>query len=205
MRDRAVVFDWGGVLMRTEDYTPRHRWDAKLGLPTGAVEKVVHGIPEWGQVQQGQITLDAYWRAVQRRLGLDVEETAALAQGFYRGDRLDADLVTLIRELRRSGVRVALLSNNISALAGEIEELGLGEMFRPQVISADIGVMKPAAGAYQAVLDQLDVDAGNTLFIDDSPANVEGACAVGMHALLFRPDMDLANAVQRWLNGAGDE
>ncbi len=205
MRDRAVVFDWGGVLMRTEDYTPRHRWDAKLGLPTGAVEKVVHGIPEWGQVQQGQITLDAYWRAVQRRLGLDVEETAALAQGFYRGDRLDADLVTLIRELRRSGVRVALLSNNISALAGEIEELGLGEMFRPQVISADIGVMKPAAGAYQAVLHQLDVDAENTLFIDDSPANVEGARAVGMHALLFRPDMDLANAVQRWLNGAGDE
>ncbi|HQE19115.1 MAG TPA: hypothetical protein PK607_11460, partial [Aggregatilineales bacterium] len=64
--------------MRTEDYSPRHAWDARLGMPTGHVESVVHGIEAWQQAQRGEISVDAYWQAVGRELGLDGQALAEL-------------------------------------------------------------------------------------------------------------------------------
>lgn len=58
---RSIIFDFGGVLMRTIDYTPRHKWDDRLGLPHGSVEKVVHGSESWRQAQVGQMELQGYW------------------------------------------------------------------------------------------------------------------------------------------------
>lgn len=205
MSKKGVIFDWGGVLMRTEDYAPRHRWDEKLGLPAGAVERVVHGLPEWEQVQRGRVSLDAYWSAVQQALGLTPADTLALAESFYSGDRLDEELVAFIRELRSRGVPVGLLSNNGPALAAEIEALGLGGLFTTQVISATIGVMKPDARAYHAALDALGIRPEEALFIDDSPANVEGARRVGMRALHFQPGVPVQEITRGWLNGVGDD
>ena len=41
---------------------------------------------------------------------------------------------------------------------------------------------------------------GQALFVDDFPANVEGARAVGMEAILYTPDSDLEPALERWLS-----
>lgn len=201
MGEKVVIFDWGGVLMRTEDYTPRHGWDNRLGQPTGFVESIVHGIPEWEQVQQGKLRPDEYWSAVQGKLNLTDEDAKALADTFYSGDQLDPTLIALIRRLRADGVPVGLLSNNSPALTAEIEALGLVELFSAEVVSAAIGVMKPDPAAYHAILDKMDAQAEDALFIDDSPINVDGARRVGMKAILFRPDVALGEMINRWLAG----
>src|SRR5574341_1772066 len=113
---RAVIFDWGGVLMRTADYTPRHAWDDRLGLSRGSVEAAVHGIAEWQAVQRGQIDSQDYHQALARKLELDADQVAALLRDFYSGDQLDSALVSLIHGLRAEGVRVGLLSNHTSDL-----------------------------------------------------------------------------------------
>jgi epoxide hydrolase-like predicted phosphatase len=199
---QAVIFDWGGVLMRTADYAPRHAWDARLGLAAGQVESVVHGIEAWTQVQRGEIEEAAYWRAVAAALGLDEADAARLRADFYRGDALDEALVALIRRLRGRGLLVGLLSNNAPGLAAELDALGLADLFDARAISAEIGVMKPDPAAYHAILDRLDVPPGAALFVDDSADNVAGARAVGMAAVRFTPDLDVEAAVDAWLEGA---
>jgi epoxide hydrolase-like predicted phosphatase len=198
--NKAVIFDWGGVLMRTLDYSSRHAWDHHLGLPSGAVESIVHGVPAWEQAQRGAITPEAYWEVVRESLGLDSEALAALREDFYIGDRLDKALVELIVDLHEREVLVGLLSNNTLDLYDALAAFELDQLFDAVVISAEIGLMKPDPAAYQAVLKRLGVAPHQAIFVDDFPANVDGARSVGMEAVRFTPDLDLAAALDSWLS-----
>lgn len=182
---RAVIFDFGGVFMKTIDYTPRHRWDDRLGLPHGSVEHIVHGSTTWRQVQSGLLSLHDYWSDVAHQLNLTPNETRQLAQDFYSGDQLDVSLVNYARQLRAQGHAVALLSNDSLALLDKLRILHIDDLFDPLVISAAIGVMKPDARAFQHVLDQLHRPAEQTIFVDDMSANVAAATFLGIHAIQY--------------------
>lgn len=192
---KAVIFDFGGVLMKTVDYSPRHRWDAQLGLPSGSVERVVHGSPSWIAAQSGEIATEAYWADVAVQLRLSPDDTARLAHDFYSGDQLDLSLIALIRRLRADGHPVALLSNDVRELADKLVHLGIADLFDPLVISAQIGVMKPNARAYRVVLDRLNVPPEAAIFIDDRMDNIDGARAVGIASLHYAAGMDVAAAL----------
>jgi epoxide hydrolase-like predicted phosphatase len=184
---KAVVFDWGGVLMRTVDYAPRHRWDDRLGLPHGSVEKTVHGLDAWRRAQRGEIRIDDYWRAVGDRLGLTPKQVSQLRVEVYSGDKLDGSVLSSIRQCREKSLKTGLLSNNTSDLLDSIRDAQLETLFDAIVISADIHIMKPEPAAYNTILDTLNVAPSEAVMVDDFPANVDGARAVGMAAVLFTP------------------
>ncbi|GAB4468777.1 MAG: hypothetical protein Kow00124_03310 [Anaerolineae bacterium] len=195
---RAVIFDWGGVLMRTLDHTPRHAWDHRLGLPPGAIEQAVHGSEAWRRAQRGEISERAFWAEVGRALRIDPELLPDLRYDFSRGDVLDRDLIELIRELRRRRILVGLMSNNIPALRTEIEALRIDYLFDAVVISSDIGILKPDPRAFHAVLDRLHTSAQDAIFIDDFIENVMGARRVGLEAIHFTPGIDLRRELHTW-------
>lgn len=196
MVKRSLIFDFGGVLMKTVDYGPRHRWDERLRLAHGSVERAVHNETSWLQAQTGRITPEAYWRDVGGRLGLDNTATQELSQDFYSGDALDETLVALIRGYRAAGHTIALLSNDSLELLPKLARLGIDALFDPLVVSAQIGVMKPEAAAYRAVLDRLQRPPGETVFVDDRADNVAAAAALGIHTVHYRAGMDLAAALE---------
>ncbi|MBN1120140.1 MAG: HAD family phosphatase [Anaerolineae bacterium] len=204
MRNLAVIFDWGGVLMCTEDYTPRFSWDDRLGLARGSVESVVHGSAHWRLAQQGKITLDVYWDGVGGELNLTPELLSELRADFYSGDRLDRSLVDLIRKMRKRGLLVGLLSNYTTDLADLIAGEGLGGLFDAQVISAEIGITKPDPAAYEAVLTELSVEPQDAFFVDDFEENVKGARSLGMRAVRFMPGLELENLLNVWISEKTD-
>lgn len=57
--------------------------------------------------------------------------------------------------------------------------------FRDIVVSGAEKLMKPDAAIYHLALDRFGIAAADAVFVDDRQANVDGAAAVGMHALLF--------------------
>jgi epoxide hydrolase-like predicted phosphatase len=200
---KAVIFDWGGVLMRTVDPSPRLNWDRRLGLTPGSVERVVHGIQAWQQVQRGELSLDAYWQQVGQALGLEPDDLAQLRQDFYRGDHLDSALTGLIERLREGGILVGLLSNNGPDLTRLLDEMGISQLFDEIVVSADIGIMKPDERAYRAILAKLAISPSLAIFVDDFEQNVQGAQRIGMNAILFTPDSDVDVQLLQWLNSRG--
>ena len=193
---RAVIFDFGGVLVKTLDYRPRHTWDERLNLPHGSVEKIVHGSYIWRNVLLGRVSLDDYWAEIARQLRLDDEAVQQLAHDYYSGDRLDDDLIAYIRELREHGHTVALLSNATTALEEELRVLQIADLFDPTIISAYIGAIKPDPAAYQAALAALHRPADETIFIDDMPDNIAAAQALGIQGIRYVADMDLRAALE---------
>ncbi len=195
--NRVLIFDFGGVLMKTRDYAPRLAWDNRLGLATGTVERTVHNATSWVQAQTGQISLKDYWDDVRKQLNINADDVQQLADDFYSGDMLDPLLVSYIRQQKDAGITVALLSNDThELLRPKLKEHEIIDLFEPLVISSEIGVMKPNSEAYTAVLDQLERPAEETIFIDDRPENIAGAETVGILGVHYVDGMNLAEILQ---------
>jgi putative hydrolase of the HAD superfamily len=195
----AIIFDFGGVLMRTENPIGRREWEERLGLPKGELERVVHQSGVWMRCQRGQVSPEDYWREVGENLRLAPDELPKLRADYFRDDRLDPALIALIKTLRGAGYRVGLLSNDSPLLEAKLrDELAIYDLFDAVVISAQIGVMKPDPGAYQAIMERLNVAPEACLFIDDAPNNIDGATAAGMTGIPYRAGMDLSAALQSY-------
>jgi epoxide hydrolase-like predicted phosphatase len=197
---KAIIFDWGGVLMRTVDDSGRRKWAQRLGLPRDVVDQAVHGSRAWRQAQSGVISDDVYWRDVAHQLGLDEASLDAFRRDYFSGDELDQEMVRFIRELRPR-FKTALLSNASPYLCDLLEALGVVDLFDAIVVSALVGVQKPDPDIYHIVLERLELAPAQTLFVDDFVENVEAARALGMQALHFCAGMDWRAALVDRLEG----
>jgi len=196
---KGVIFDYGRVLAWTQHQEPRAAWERRLGLEPGALTRAVHNEHSWIAAQRGTMTLDAHWQEVGFALRLTPADTGALRAAFYAGDVLNVALVTCIERLRANGLRVGLLSNFSADLRTMLAQQDLLQHFDALAISAEIGVMKPDAAAYQAVLAMLGLEAHTCIFIDDIPANVAAAQALGIHGIVFEDNALCLAALTRLL------
>jgi HAD superfamily hydrolase (TIGR01509 family) len=195
----AIILDYGSVLVRTLDQTPRASWERQRGLAPGSLERIVHNQSTWIAAQCGHMTPEAHWHDVGTTLGLSPTETATLRTTFYRGDVVNVELVTRIDQLRAAGLRTALLSNFSAELREFLRTQDLACRFDHVAISAEIGAMKPDAAAYRAVLDMLALPAHACVFIDDQPANVQAAQILGLHGIVFRDNASCLENLNRLL------
>jgi putative hydrolase of the HAD superfamily len=93
--------------------------------------------------------------------------------------------VAAVERLTARDISAALFSNAPVEVAAGIAAAPWLRSFSRKFFSCDLGVAKPEPAAYEAVLDALGVTADGVLFVDDRPANIAGAQAVGIRAVLF--------------------
>ena len=186
MSIQAIIFDLGGVLLRTADFGPRERLAARLGRTRFELEELVFGGQSGMAAQRGEISMQQHWEHVRQALGLGEAEFELFQQEFWSQDAMDYTLVEAIRKLR-SRCRTALLSNNFPNLRRLLaERWPVADAFDELIISSEIGIMKPDPRIYQIALERLAVLPAEAVFVDDFLHNVEGARGVGMHAIHFR-------------------
>lgn len=183
---RAVIFDLGGVLLRTEDARPRLDLAKRYGISREELESLVFGSEISGQAETGAVGAEAVWRNAQERLRVAEEDLAAFQDSFWAGDRLDENLLGFVNSLR-GNFRTVLLSNAWSGMRKTVAlRFGRLDAFEMQVFSAEVGMRKPAPEIFQYVLDLLGADPEEVVFVDDFNENVQAARKLGMHALQFK-------------------
>ena len=200
MSIQAVIFDLGGVLVRTEDRTSRRKLAARLGLTYDELSALVFDSQSAHQATKGEITTEEHWDEVCKTLGLSKAEFPQVPLEFWGGDTLDEDLVNFLRGLRPQ-YKTALLSNAWDDLRQMIEEVWeFDDAFDEMIISAEIGLVKPDRLVYEKAVSDLGVKPAEAVFVDDFPENVEGAKAAGLEAIQFiSPDQALKD-LQRLLD-----
>ena len=197
---RAVIFDFGGVLLRTEDQSGRARWEQRLGLAPGALASTVFDSEVSHHATIGWASTDDVWAAVAQQYGLSDEDVRQLEQDFWSGDVLDSRLVDYIRELHPR-YRTAILSNAWSdARQAFVECYGLGDAVDEIIVSAEEGIAKPDPRIFHLAVERLGVAPDEAVFVDDVPANVESARACGMCGVHFRSREQAIADVERCLN-----
>ena len=198
---KAVIFDLGGVLVRTEFPEVRQRLEERLGCAPGTLDRIVWGGETWELAQSGRISYEEYWRRVGDDLGFSTEEEIKdFRREYFSGDRLDQELVSLIEALRPR-YKIGLLSNAPDRLDTWLEEeWGIRGLFDSIVYSAKVGLVKPDPSIFHLILEQLDVAPSEALFIDDFPCNIETALALGMQALRFTSTKALKEELRRYVD-----
>src|SRR5688572_32657086 len=100
MSIRAVFFDLGGVILRTEYQAPRQYLAEKLGMEYDDLVKVIFDSESGYQASMGAITPDEHWAAVVKRLKRRASEMEAIRHEFIAGDIIDRTLLEFLRSLR---------------------------------------------------------------------------------------------------------
>lgn len=187
---RAVLFDSGGVLMEPVG----GRWN-----PRADFEQIVLQHASWLTDDQfaAAITVgdqffaasvstpdyDEYHRVILRQLG--VEATPQLLSDLRQPVPPTMIVQTFpevpgtLRELRRRGVRMAVVSDAWPGLPELHAGLGIGEFFEAYAISAMLGCRKPDPRMYHYASDALGLDPDQCIFVDDDPGLVAAAIELG--------------------------
>lgn len=189
MAIRAVFFDLGGVIVRTEFEAPRQHLAERLNIEYQDLVRLVFESETSRSASQGKISVHEHWAAVTQRLGLPLSEAQTFRDEFFAGDILDRDLLVFIRSLRPA-YKTGLISNAWDDLRAYLVKEKCEDAFDPLVISAEVGLLKPEPDIYRLALKQAGVSANEALLVDDQPANIEGCEKVGMRGILFRDAQD---------------
>ena len=185
MSIRAVFFDLGGVIMRTEYQVPRQHLAERLNMEYEDIVRIVFDSPSGKQASVGEITAAQHWDAVLKRLRLPRTELGTVQDEFFGGDIIDYEILDTLRDLRSSHF-VGLISNAWDDLREYIIAQKFDDAFEHMVISAEVGVAKPDAKIYQIALEQAGVSPEEAVFVDDFIENIQGCQKLGMHGIHFR-------------------
>ena len=197
----AIIFDLGRVVVS---------WD-----PVGIVRRVrgpddaealadrLFNHPDWLEVDRGTLSLHAMARQAETRTGLSTADNLAILQAVPASLLPDPAMLTLIEELHAAGQVLYVLSNMGHASIDWLEQHAFWRCFSGKVVSARVRMMKPEPDIYRYLLVSFDLQAGDCLFIDDSPANVAAAEALGIRGLVFLDAAQCRRTLveQGWLLG----
>jgi len=186
----TVVFDLGGVLV---DWDPRYLY-RKIFDDEAAMERFLSEVchPEWHRAMDGGRPLHEATES------LCAEHPAFEAEIRAYGGRWPEMLagaidgtVALLDKLHAAGVPLYAITNWSADTWGHaLDRFAFLDRFRDVIVSGREKLLKPQPEIYRLLLDRHGLPAAGCLFIDDVPANVEGARSVGMNAVLFTsPDV----------------
>lgn len=125
-------------------------------------------------------------------------ELVEALEEIYAGAMLEhpPSLVSGAREIlqwcRGNGLRIGLVSNTGRTpgrvLRTLLERLEVASSFDAMIFSNEVGWCKPRPEIFARLTEMLGVDPEETVFVGDNPhADVAGAAAAGMRAILFDP------------------
>lgn len=187
---RNVVFDFGQVLVRfdpkymTEKYV-KDESDSSL-LQSVLFDRLYWDKLDLGTISDDELLKEAYARLPER---LHNVATEIYRNWFYNIPETEG-MRTLIEEIKeKHGVRLFLLSNISKGFSGHSSEIPILKYFDKCIMSADYGVVKPSREIFEILCRECGIKKEESIFIDDSPKNIDGGNAFGIHTYLFNGDV----------------
>lgn len=139
----------------------------------------------WVDYDLGVSTLDDVVRELSAYRGVEEEYTRELIMLAISRQETIVPTAALIGDLKRAGYRLYVLSNMSREFIDYLRQQEVYANFEGDVVSCEVGVVKPMPQIYDILLDKFSLDASETIFIDDRRENVDAAMAKGISAFHF--------------------
>jgi putative hydrolase of the HAD superfamily len=184
---RAVIFDFGKVLSELPDVDAHTALVETAGVPDEVFEQ--HYWAHRHDYDAGSLNGHSYWQKVAHGAGFEL--TPDRLSAFHHHDslmwaNLNAPMLAWAAALQAAGIKTAILSNmgevNLAYMRRNFDWLS---GFTHLTWSCELRTAKPDPAIYQHTLDRLGVQPAEAIFIDDIPANIAAARALGIDGILF--------------------
>lgn len=182
---KTIIFDLGGVFFADGTKRAISILSSRFNLdPTQVSDQLIGPLgSDW---RTGRLTAEEFWIQFKAhwKLSVDADE---LTRIWFEGYEIDRTTEQVVIALSRAGYEVLYLSDNVPERVAYLEErYHFLERFADGVFSYEIGVRKPHSTMYRSVLQKSSAQAGECVYVDDIPAFLEPAAALGMKTIHFR-------------------
>ena len=197
-----IIFDFGNVLVRWEPqrvFLPyfgddeakywffwRHICDQQFR------DRIDAGEDSRYVISQRQAQFPEYAEAIDMYMSCWEESLPSEMPGMY----------SLVQELKANPCNhiYGLTNWSMETFPQARAKFNVLQLIDDYVVSGYIGVVKPHPRIFHTLLNRYDLEAPQCLFIDDNPANVEGATQLGFHGILFKDADQLRNQLAQYLS-----
>lgn len=193
-RYKALLLDFGGVIQKSF-FETRREMERLLKLPestlawAGPFDR--SSDPLWQEVISGKVSERDYWTRRAREVGQLVGEDWSIQQFCHKHNALAwavilrSEVVELITDVKRAGLKVGILTNELDLFHGEgwLQSVPFAADLDCVIDATHTHILKPDPRAYELALRALDLAAHQVVFIDDQWRNVRGGENVGIHSL----------------------
>ena len=201
MMIKNIIFDIGNVLV---DYCWKEHI-ARFGFTGETLERLGDAMmrsPQWNEIDRGVWSNEELLKAfIQNAPELEKEIQLVFS-----------DLSTLVRErpysvewirsLKKEGYRTYCLSNYSYRVETEAAHaLSFLKELDGGILSYKVHQIKPDPKIYQMLMERYGLKAEESVFLDDSPANIETARALGMQGILVTSQEQAVEALDQLLEG----
>lgn len=200
----AVVFDFGGVLI---GWDPFLLYGPYFNHDRAAMQRFLDeiGFAEWNALQDAGRPFAEGLAEITARF----PQHAALIRAYH--ERFEETIagpiqgsVEILRALKRQGRTLYGLSNWSAETFRRVRPgFPFLDLLETVVLSGEVGLVKPDPRIFQLLLERTGRQAGDCLLIDDAPANIAAAAALGFQTVRFEsPERLRQELVQRGLLSA---
>ncbi len=192
-----VVFDMHDVLCRYDRDRRMADLEQLSGRPAAVIYQAIWASGFENEADAGKLDDAAYLAGFGARLGYPI----TLRQWLDNRKLSMTPMPEVLALLAQVRVKVAVLTNNHLLVRQHLDWL-FPELFAlcgaQSYVSAQFGAAKPDPAVYRACVAAAGAVPAETLFVDDSAANVQGARAAGLAAHHFADASSLAAALREY-------
>ena len=188
VRIKNIVFDIGQVLLT---FNPEQYLRDQFNLSTGQIKEIAKETFRssiWLDLDRGRISKNEAAEVFAQRLP---KYSQVLIEGVLNWEEILNPIepnVELLKEFKDSGVYDVYALSNFNDESYQVakNEFSFLNLFKGEVISGEVGWIKPEPEIYELLLERFKLDPTETLFIDDSKENVDAAEEFGIKTIHYR-------------------
>lgn len=194
MQVSSIIFDLGGVLINLDPERTRQSF-IKLGAPHfDQLFTVYKSTQLFEDLETGHVDPDTFIKTLQKETAKGTTEQDIISA--WNAMLLDFRLESLhfVNQLKEKYPTFLFSNTNIihhksfqQTIKNTTPYSSVDELFHKAYYSHEIGRRKPVVEAYRYIITEKNLDAGQTLFIDDNKDNIWGAKEAGLQTLHLLP------------------
>ena len=175
---KAIIFDLGDVLFN---------WSPNTNTSiSGATFRKMLSSPTWFEYECGQLKQESCYSRIAQEFGIEASQVAEAFSQARESLQPNDTVVAFLKHLRsRAQVKVYAMSNvareDFAALSRKMD----WSLFDRVFTSGAAGMRKPDYGFYCHVLQEIDLNPDQVVFVDDKQENVLAADDLGIRGILF--------------------
>lgn len=181
---RNIVFDMGNVLLQFDPQAFVDRLEVS-DAQRQCLLREVFGSPRWIELDRGDVTEADALADMCSHLPSSLHDAAERLLYWWREPTPIEGMEALIRELKALGYGLYVLSNAPANLHTYFPRIPGSDCMDGLIVSADHHLLKPQGALYEILLSTYALRAEECFFIDDTPANVDGARKAGLSGTVF--------------------
>ncbi len=200
---KNIIFDLGGVIINLDIPKTISEFNKLSNQSFESIYNQLQQTPVFDLFDKGQITEKDFFIELKKALQNDVTDEELLFAWNAMLLDFPKHRLELLSKLKPN-YRLFLLSNTNESHVLEFEKTlfashgyqNLEPFFEKVYYSCRMNQRKPNADIFESVLNENNLIAEETLFIDDSPQHVEGALTLGVKAMLLEKNNEVEDLLK---------